>query len=241
MSDVFDGIFGQPKVRDFLRACVRGDRVSHAYLFTGPAGSNKTAAAFALAKAIVCEGDPCSSCEACSADTCRRIDRKSHPDVHYLAPEGAQGYVVEQIRELVADSQLAPLAGRHKVYILDRVDSLGTSAANAFLKTLEEPPEHVKFILATTEVHKLPSTILSRCQRFDFRVALSSCAVSSYSGERGVGHSGPEYGLHSSRGRHCHSGGGRLHHEGGSVFTLQGARRVPHENHRCHGLAFARR
>ena len=133
MSDVFDGIFGQPKVRDFLRACVRGDRVSHAYLFTGPAGSNKTAAAFALAKDIVCEGDPCSSCEACSADTCRRIDRKSHPDVHYLAPEGAQGYVVEQIRELVADSQLAPLAGRHKVYILDRVDSLGTSAANAFL------------------------------------------------------------------------------------------------------------
>ena len=108
MSDVFDGIFGQPKVRDFLRACVRGDRVSHAYLFTGPAGSNKTAAAIALAKALVCEGDPCSTC-----DTCRRIDRKSHPAVHYLAPEGAQGYVVEQIRELVADSQLAPLAGGH--------------------------------------------------------------------------------------------------------------------------------
>ena len=231
MSDVFDGIFGQPKVRDFLRACVRGDRVSHAYLFTGPAGSNKTAAAFALAKAIVCEGDPCSSCEACSADTCRRIDRKSHPDVHYLAPEGAQGYVVEQIRELVADSQLAPLAGRHKVYILDRVDSLGTSAANAFLKTPEDARRR----------HDHLAWPHPRSRAVDYRVALSSCAVSSYSGERGVGHSGPEYGLHSSRGRHCYSGGGRLHHEGGSVFTLQGARRVPHENHRCHGLAFARR
>lgn len=169
MSDVFDGIFGQPKVRDFLRACVRGDRVSHAYLFTGPAGSNKTAAAFALAKAIVCEGDSCSSCEACSADTCRRIDRKSHPDVHYLAPEGAQGYVVEQIRELVADSQLAPLAGRHKVYILDRVDSLGTSAANAFLKTLEEPPDDVTIILLGRTREAVLPTIVSRCQVVPFR------------------------------------------------------------------------
>ena len=169
MSDVFDGIFGQPKVRDFLRACVRGDRVSHAYLFTGPAGSNKTAAAFALAKAIVCEGDPCSSCEACSADTCRRIDRKSHPDVHYLAPEGAQGYVVEQIRELVADSQLAPLAGKHKVYILDRVDSLGTSAANAFLKTLEEPPDDVTIILLGRTREAVLPTIVSRCQVVPFR------------------------------------------------------------------------
>ena len=178
MSDVFDGIFGQPKVRDFLRACVRGDRVSHAYLFTGPAGSNKTAAAFALAKAIVCEGDPCSSCEACSADTCRRIDRKSHPDVHYLAPEGAQGYVVEQIRELVADSQLAPLAGGHKVYILDRVDSLGTSAANAFLKTLEEPPERTVFFLITDQPAALLPTIVSRCRVVRFHpLTEEACAA----------------------------------------------------------------
>lgn len=170
MADVFDGIFGQPKVREFLRSCVRGNRVSHAYLFTGPAGSNKTAAAFALAKAVLCAADPCGgACEGCSADTCRRIDRRSHPDVHYLSPEGAQGYVVEQIRELVADAQLAPLAGSHKVYILDRVDALGTSAANAFLKTLEEPPADVTIVLLGRTREAVLPTIVSRCQVVPFR------------------------------------------------------------------------
>lgn len=169
MADVFDGIFGQPKVREFLRSCVRGDRVSHAYLFTGPAGSNKTSAAFALAKAIMCQGDPCASCDGCAAETCRRIDRRSHPDVRYFAPEGAQGYVVEQIRELVADAQLAPLSGSHKVYILDRVDSLGVSAANAFLKTLEEPPSDVTIILLGRTREAVLPTIVSRCQVVPFR------------------------------------------------------------------------
>ena len=177
MADVFDGIFGQPKVREFLRSCVRGHRVSHAYLFTGPAGSNKTAAAYALAKAILCQGDPCGGCEGCAADTCKRIDRRSHPDVHYLAPEGAQGYVVEQIRELVADAQLAPLAGSHKVYILDRVDALGTSAANAFLKTLEEPPADVTIILLGRTREAVLPTIVSRCQVVPFRHIPSSEAA----------------------------------------------------------------
>lgn len=169
MADVFDGIVGQPRVRDFLRACVKGARVSHAYLFTGPAGSNKTLAAYAFARAILCPLDPCGHCESCQGSTCRAIARKAHPDVHYLAPEGAQGYVVDQIREVVADASLAPIQAQRKVYIIDRVDLLGTSAANAFLKTLEEPPDDVVFILLGRTRESVLPTIVSRCQVVPFR------------------------------------------------------------------------
>lgn len=169
MSDAFDGIIGQPKVREFLRSCVSSDRVSHAYLFCGPAGSNKTQAAYAFARAILCEGNPCADCEGCTSQACRHIVRKAHPDVHYLAPEGAQGYVVDQIRDVMADTLLAPIQAKRKVYIIDRVDLLGTAAANAFLKTLEEPPSDVVLILLGRTRESVLPTIVSRCQVVPFR------------------------------------------------------------------------
>lgn len=164
MSDIFDGIFGQPRVREFLRASVASGRVSHAYLFTGPAGSNKTAAAYAFAQAILCKDHGCRTC-----DDCRRIERRKHPDVHFYTPEGAQGYLIEQIREIVSGVSLAPIRAKGKVYILDRVDLLGVSAANAFLKTLEEPVEGVTFILLGRTREAVLPTIVSRCQVVPFR------------------------------------------------------------------------
>ena len=164
MSDIFDGIFGQPRVREFLRASIASGRVSHAYLFTGPAGSNKTAAAYAFAQAILCKDHGCRTC-----DDCRRIERRKHPDVHFYTPEGAQGYLVEQIREIVSGVSLAPIRATGKVYILDRVDLLGVSAANAFLKTLEEPVEGVTFILLGRTREAVLPTIVSRCQVVPFR------------------------------------------------------------------------
>lgn len=164
MSDIFDGIFGQPRVREFLRASIASGRVSHAYLFTGPAGSNKTAAAYAFAQAILCKDHGCRTC-----DDCRRIERRKHPDVHFYTPEGAQGYLIEQIREIVSSVSLAPIRAKGKVYILDRVDLLGVSAANAFLKTLEEPVEGVTFILLGRTREAVLPTIVSRCQVVPFR------------------------------------------------------------------------
>lgn len=164
MSDIFDGIFGQPRVREFLRASIASGRVSHAYLFTGPAGSNKTAAAYAFAQAILCKDHGCRTC-----DDCCRIERRKHPDVHFYTPEGAQGYLIEQIREIVSGVSLAPIRAKGKVYILDRVDLLGVSAANAFLKTLEEPVEGVTFILLGRTREAVLPTIVSRCQVVPFR------------------------------------------------------------------------
>lgn len=164
MSDIFDGIFGQPRVREFLRASIASGRVSHAYLFTGPAGSNKTAAAYAFAQAILCKDHGCRTC-----DDCRHIERRKHPDVHFYTPEGAQGYLIEQIREIVSGVSLAPIRAKGKVYILDRVDLLGVSAANAFLKTLEEPVEGVTFILLGRTREAVLPTIVSRCQVVPFR------------------------------------------------------------------------
>lgn len=171
MSDAFENILGQPKVREFLRATVAQDRVSHAYLFSGPAGSNKTLAAYAFAQAILCPkgatGPRGGNCGAC--DICRRILRRKHPDVRYFAPEGAGGYLVEQIRGIVADTSLAPIQASKKVYILDRADLLGVQAANAFLKTLEEPPSDVVLILLGRTRESMLPTIVSRCQVVPFR------------------------------------------------------------------------
>lgn len=164
MADVFDGVLGQPRVREFFRATIASGRVSHAYLLTGPAGSNKTSAAYAFAQAILCEKNGCGEC-----DDCVRALRRRHPDVHYYAPEGAQGYLVEQIREIVSDVSLAPIRAKRKVYILDRVDLLGTQAANAFLKTLEEPVSGVVFILLGRTREGVLPTIVSRCQVVPFR------------------------------------------------------------------------
>lgn len=169
MSDVFDSVYGQPKVRDFLRSSVRAGRVSHAYLFCGPAGSSKTACAMALAQALVCDGKPNCAEGPCACDACKRVARGSHPDVHVVSPEGAQGYVVEQIRDLVADAQLAPVYGKRKVYILERADTLNAASANAFLKTLEEPPADVTIILMARNREAMLATIVSRCQVVAFR------------------------------------------------------------------------
>lgn len=164
MADVFAQIYGQTRVRDFLRASVAGGRVTHAYLFTGPAGSNKTQAAYALAAALLCDQGGCGACE-----TCERVRARRHPDVRYFAPEGAGGYLVDQIREIVSDTALAPIQSNRKVYIIDRVDLLGTSAANAFLKTLEEPPDDVVIILMGRTRESVLPTIVSRCSVVPFR------------------------------------------------------------------------
>ena len=164
MADVFDGVFGQPRVREFLRATIASGRVSHAYLLTGPAGSNKTSAAYAFAQAIICANGGCGEC-----DDCQRAVRRKHPDIHFYSPEGAQGYLVEQVRDIVSDVTLAPIRAKAKVYIIDRADLLGTQAANAFLKTLEEPVEGVTFILLGRTREGVLPTIVSRCQVVPFR------------------------------------------------------------------------
>lgn len=171
MADAFENILGQPQVRDFLRASVRGGHVSHAYLFCGPAGSNKTLAAYALAQAYLCpkgaKGPRGGACGAC--DACGRIMRKKHPDVRYYTPEGAGGYLIDQIRDIVADVQLSPIQAQAKVYILDRADLLTTASANAFLKTLEEPPDNVVVVLLARTRESVLPTIVSRCQVVPFR------------------------------------------------------------------------
>lgn len=181
MADAFDGIVGQPKVRDFLRATVASDRIIHAYLFTGPAGSNKTQAAFAFAQAILCpkgpsgpRGGQCGSC-----DICRKVARRTHPDVVYVAPEGAGGYLVGQVRDLIASVAMAPIQAKRKVYIVDRADLLSVQAANAFLKTLEEPPEDVVIVLLARTAESVLPTIASRCQTVPFRTIPQSeaCAL----------------------------------------------------------------
>lgn len=164
MSDAFERILGQPQVRRFLRAVVASGRIGQSYLFTGPAGSNKTQAAYALAQAIICEHGGCMQCEAC-----RKVVRKTHPDVRYYSPEGSSGYLVDQIREIVSDVDMAPIQAKAKAYIIDRADLLGTQAANAFLKTLEEPPEGVTIILLGRTVDSVLPTIVSRCQAVPFR------------------------------------------------------------------------
>ena len=183
MADVFDQVYGQPQVRDFLRASVAGDHVTHAYLFCGPAGSNKTQAAYSLAAALLCENGGCNAC-----DTCARVARRTHPDVRYFAPEGAGGYLVEQVREIVADTSLAPIQASRKIYIMDRVDLLNSAAANAFLKTLEEPPEDVVLILLGRTRESVLSTIVSRCSVVPFRHIPASEAASILSQKTGATH-----------------------------------------------------
>ena len=162
----FSDVCGQPHVVQTLKRQVAEGKLSHAYLFTGSRGTGKTSCAKILAKAVNClhpvDGDPCNACELC-----RGIDDESVLDVVEI--DAASNNGVDDIRELRDNSAFSPAQGRYRVYIIDEVHMLSGAAFNALLKTLEEPPEHVLFILATTEVHKLPATILSRCQRFDFR------------------------------------------------------------------------
>ena len=158
-------LVGQPRVSEFLAAAVREQRLSHAYLFLGAPGSGQAEAALALAQCAVC---PTGGCDAC--DECIRVARRTHPDIHWIAPEGATGYVVEQVRSLISDVSLAPVRAQAKVYILERVETLRDACANALLKTIEEPPEGVIFILMARSQDAVLSTIVSRCQCVPFRV-----------------------------------------------------------------------
>jgi len=163
---VFTDVAGQEHITKTLMSAVESGRVSHAYLFTGSRGTGKTSCAKILAKAVNCEhpvgGNPCNECASC-----RGIDEGSVVDVVEI--DAASNNGVDNIRDLREETNYMPSQVKYRVYIIDEVHMLSTGAFNALLKTLEEPPEHVKFILATTEVHKLPATILSRCQRFDFK------------------------------------------------------------------------
>ena len=161
----FSDVCGQETVTTALKNELQSGRLSHAYLFTGCRGTGKTTCAKILAKAVNCEhpvdGDPCGECAVC-----RGIDDGSVLDVTEI--DAASNNGVDSIRDLREEVSFTPVTGKYRVYIIDEVHMLSAGAFNALLKTLEEPPAHVIFILATTEVHKLPATILSRCQRFDF-------------------------------------------------------------------------
>ncbi|MEK6530858.1 MAG: DNA polymerase III subunit gamma/tau [Deltaproteobacteria bacterium] len=163
---LFEDIVGQAHITRTLKNAVQSGRIAHAYLFSGPRGVGKTTAARILAKCLNClkgpTPTPCNECHACNS-----IAASSAIDVFEI--DGASNTGVENIRELTEGVKYVPAEGRYKVYIIDEVHMLSGHAFNALLKTLEEPPPHVVFIFATTEAHKLPATVLSRCQRFDFR------------------------------------------------------------------------
>ncbi len=162
----FDDVVGQDHVIQTLKNAIAGERIAHAYLFVGPRGIGKTSIARIFAKALNCEKGPGPSpCDAC--DLCREITGGSSLDVREI--DGASNNGVEQVRELRETVKYAPARARYKIIIIDEVHMLSTAAFNALLKTLEEPPPHVKFLFATTEPQKIPATIVSRCQRFDLR------------------------------------------------------------------------
>lgn len=162
----FNEVIGQDHIVKTLINQIKLDKISHAYLFCGSRGTGKTSTAKIFAKAINCvnskDGSPCLEC-----DVCKSLDGTN---IDVLEIDAASNNGVDEIRELREKVKYPPVVGKYKVYIIDEVHMLSTSAFNALLKTLEEPPAHTVFVLATTEVHKLPATILSRCLRFDFKL-----------------------------------------------------------------------
>ena len=162
----FNEIVGQEHITKTLKNQIMAGRVGHAYLFNGGRGTGKTSAAKVLARAINClnpqDGEPCNKCEVCKAALSGSL-------TDIVEMDAASNNSVEDVRSIREEVNFLPTVAKYRVYIIDEVHMLSTGAFNALLKTLEEPPEHVKFILATTEPQKLPATILSRCQRFDFK------------------------------------------------------------------------
>src|ERR1700748_1019233 len=163
----FDTVVGQSHITTTLKNAIRHNQLAHAFLFCGPRGVGKTTCARILAKTINCEsrtpeGEACNECRSCVS-----FNEGTSMNIHEL--DAASNNSVDDIRALVEQVRFAPQAGKYKVYIIDEVHMLSTSAFNAFLKTLEEPPPYAIFILATTEKHKILPTILSRCQIFDFK------------------------------------------------------------------------
>jgi len=162
----FDDVVGQDHISRTLKNAIKTNRIVHAYLFTGPRGTGKTSSAKIMAKSVNClspeEGEACNNCTLCT-----RINSGDFMDI--IEIDAASNRGIDEIRDLREKVKYAPVEGRYKIYIIDEVHMLTTEAFNALLKTLEEPPKHVIFILATTEPHKVPLTVLSRCQRFDFK------------------------------------------------------------------------
>ena len=170
----FDMVCGQEGITDILKYEVRENKLSHAYLFCGSRGTGKTSCAKILAKAVNCEhsvdGNPCNCCEACKS-----IDAGIATDV--IEMDAASNNGVNNVRDMKDEIAFTPAILKYRVYIIDEVHMMSASAFNALLKTLEEPPTYVLFILATTEYNKLPTTIVSRCQRFDFKRISSDTIV----------------------------------------------------------------
>ena len=162
----FEAVVGQEHVTRTLRNALAAGRIAHAYLFAGPRGVGKTTTARLLAKALLCAScqgpEPCGRCDAC-----QEVQAGTALDV--IEIDAASNRGIDEIRTLRENVRYAAARGRHKVYIIDEVHMLTEPAFNALLKTLEEPPPHVIFVLATTEARRIPLTILSRCQRFDFK------------------------------------------------------------------------
>lgn len=170
----FEDVKGQEHIVTTLKNQIKADRIGHAYLFTGTRGTGKTTVAKILARAVNCEnpenGSPCGECASC-----KRI--LAGVGVNVIEMDAASNNSVDDVRGIVEDISYSPAEGKYKVYIIDEVHMLSPSAFNALLKTLEEPPDYVIFVLATTEVHKIPITILSRCQRYDFkRISIETIA-----------------------------------------------------------------
>ncbi|MCT4544995.1 MAG: DNA polymerase III subunit gamma/tau [Vallitalea sp.] len=162
----FDGVMGQDHIVKTLKNQITANRIAHAYLFCGTRGTGKTSTAKIFAKAVNCQspidGNPCNECSICKIIN-------GNQSVNIVEIDAASNNGVDNIREIREEVKYTPTEGNYKVYIIDEVHMLSTGAFNALLKTLEEPPEHIIFILATTEPHKIPATILSRCQRYDFK------------------------------------------------------------------------
>ncbi len=163
---LFDEVVGQAHITTTLKNAIENDRVGHAYIFAGPRGVGKTTTARILAKRLNCTspngGEPCDKC-----DTCNSFLKSQSLDI--IEIDGASNRGIDEIKTLIESVKYSPTSGKYKVYIIDEVHMLSTTSFNALLKTLEEPPEHTIFIFATTDIHKVPLTIISRCQRFDFR------------------------------------------------------------------------